>query len=89
MAVLTVRNLPDEVHSALRVLANRHCRSMEAEVRDILTTADSPAPGARGALRQAGCEQSTWPSSLPVVGLDACIAGDCMQRGKSACLRVA
>ena len=44
MAMLTVRNLPDEVHRALRVLANRHRRSMEAEVRDILTSAVHP-PG--------------------------------------------
>ena len=44
MAMLTVRNLPDEVHRALRLLANRHSRSMEAEVRDILTSAVNP-PG--------------------------------------------
>ena len=36
MAVLTVRNVPDEVHRALRVRAARHGRSTEAEVRDIL-----------------------------------------------------
>ena len=44
MSMLTVRNLPDEVHRALRVQANRHGRSMEAEVREILATAVSP-PG--------------------------------------------
>lgn len=36
MAILTVRNLPDEVHRALRVRAARHGKSMEAEVREIL-----------------------------------------------------
>lgn len=36
MAVLTVRNLPDEVHRALRVRAAQHGRSTEAEVRLIL-----------------------------------------------------
>ena len=36
MAMLTVRNLPDEVHRALRVRAARHGRSTEAEVRAIL-----------------------------------------------------
>jgi plasmid stability protein len=36
MAVLTVRNLPDEVHRALRLRAAQHGRSMEAEVRSIL-----------------------------------------------------
>lgn len=30
---LTVRNLPDETHRALRVRAARHGRSTEAEVR--------------------------------------------------------
>lgn len=42
MAMLTVRNLPDEVHRALRVRAALHGQSMEAEVREILETAVSP-----------------------------------------------
>lgn len=42
MAMLTVRNLPDEVHRALRVRAARNGQSMEAEVRGILTSAVSP-----------------------------------------------
>lgn len=42
VAMLTVRNLPDEVHRALRVRAARHGQSMEAEVRDILESAISP-----------------------------------------------
>lgn len=36
MVVLTVRNLPDEVHRALRVRAALRGRSTEAEVRAIL-----------------------------------------------------
>lgn len=44
MAMLTVRNLPDEVHRALRVRAAQHGNSMEAEVRQILEAAISP-PG--------------------------------------------
>mgnify|MGYP001045989816 CR=1 FL=1 len=36
MAILTVRNLPDEVHRALRIRAARHGKSMEAEAREIL-----------------------------------------------------
>ena len=35
-------NLPDEVHRALRVLAARHGRSAEAEIRDILERAMKP-----------------------------------------------
>jgi plasmid stability protein len=36
MAMMTVRNIPDEVHRALRVRAAMHGRSAEAEVRAIL-----------------------------------------------------
>ncbi|MGY6554571.1 MAG: FitA-like ribbon-helix-helix domain-containing protein [Wenzhouxiangella sp.] len=42
MAILTVRNLPDEVHRALRVRAAEHGRSMEAEVRAILEATVTP-----------------------------------------------
>lgn len=42
MATLTIRNLPDDVHRALRVRAARHGRSTEAEVRDILLQAAKP-----------------------------------------------
>ncbi|RGE21155.1 plasmid stabilization protein [Leucobacter sp. wl10] len=43
MAVLTVRNVPDEVHRALRVRAAEHGRSAEAEVREILRAAVVPS----------------------------------------------
>jgi plasmid stability protein len=43
MASITVRNVPDEVHRALRVLAAQHGRSAEAEIRDILERAVKPA----------------------------------------------
>lgn len=42
MAILTVRNLPDDVHRALRVRAAQHGRSTEAEVREILANAVKP-----------------------------------------------
>lgn len=42
MPVLTVRNLPDEVHRGLRVRAARRGRSTEAEVRAILEEAVRP-----------------------------------------------
>ena len=42
MAMLTVRNLPDDVHRALRVQATLHGRSTEAEVREILANAVKP-----------------------------------------------
>lgn len=42
MAMLTVRNLPDDVHRALRAQAAQHGRSTEAEVREILAAAVKP-----------------------------------------------
>jgi plasmid stability protein len=42
MAILTVRNLPDDVHRALRQRAAQHGRSTEAEVREILAMAVKP-----------------------------------------------
>jgi plasmid stability protein len=42
MAMLTVRNLPDDVHRALRVQAALHGRSTEAEVREILALEVKP-----------------------------------------------
>lgn len=43
MAMLTVRNLPEEVHRALRVRAAARGRSTEAEVRAILEEAVKPS----------------------------------------------
>jgi len=42
MPSVTVRNVPDEVHRAIRVRAARHGRSIEAEMRDILESAVKP-----------------------------------------------
>lgn len=42
MAMLTVRNISDETHRALRARATQHGQSMEAEVREILESAVSP-----------------------------------------------
>lgn len=42
MAVLTVRNVPDEVHRALRLRAAQHGHSTEAEIREILASAVKP-----------------------------------------------
>lgn len=43
MASVTVRNLPDGTHRALRVLATKHGRNTEAEIRAILESAVRPA----------------------------------------------
>lgn len=42
MPSVTIRNVPDEVHRAIRVRAARHGRSIEAEMRDILESAVKP-----------------------------------------------
>jgi plasmid stability protein len=47
MAAITVRNLPDEVHRALRIRAATHGRSTEAEIRDILESAVKREPRLR------------------------------------------
>ncbi|MBM9538097.1 FitA-like ribbon-helix-helix domain-containing protein [Desulfobulbus alkaliphilus] len=42
MPSVTIRNVPDEVHRALRVRAAQHGRSAEAEMREILEKAVQP-----------------------------------------------
>jgi plasmid stability protein len=43
MAAVTIRNLSDETHRALKVRAKQHGRSTEAEIRAILDEAVLPA----------------------------------------------
>lgn len=47
MPTVTVRNIPAEVHRALRVRAAAHGRSTEAEIRDILDQAVRSQGGLR------------------------------------------
>jgi plasmid stability protein len=42
MSAVTIRNLPEEVHRALKVRAAHHGRSTEAEIRAILASAVKP-----------------------------------------------
>jgi plasmid stability protein len=42
MRSITIRNVPDEVHRAIRVRAAMHGRSAEAEIRNILEQAAKP-----------------------------------------------
>lgn len=66
MAMLTVRNLPDAVHRALRMRAVTHGRSMEAEIRHILESAVAPEGRVKlGSLladigREAGLNDDEW-----------------------------
>ena len=43
MPAVTIRNLSDETHRALRVRAAHHGRSTEAEIRDIIEAAVRPS----------------------------------------------
>jgi plasmid stability protein len=65
MATVTVRNLPDEVHRAIRVLAAQHGRSTEAEIRDILARSVQPP----GRLR-LGTELRRYAEAIGGVELD-------------------
>ena len=68
MAVMTIRNLDDEVRDKLRVRAAQHGRSMEAEVRAILAAAvESPVERTMieclMELRDAGTDSNFGTSS--------------------------
>ena len=54
MAALTVRNLSDATHRALKLRAAQHGRSTEAEVREILEAAVRPQFAMGSALAAIG-----------------------------------
>lgn len=54
MSSVTVRNLPDETHRALKLRAAQHGRSTEAEIRNILQSAVQPKLGMGSALAAIG-----------------------------------
>jgi plasmid stability protein len=70
MASITVRNVPDEVHRALRVLAAQHGRSAEAEIRDILERAVKPPKRVRlgDALAALGRKVGITGEDIAVIG---------------------
>ena len=54
MSSVTVRNLPDATHRALKLRAAQHGRSTEAEIRFILEGAVAPKVGMGSALAAIG-----------------------------------
>ena len=56
MSAITIRNLSDDTHRALRVRAAEHGRSTEAEVRAILDQAVKPKAGLGTRLWEIGRE---------------------------------
>jgi plasmid stability protein len=59
MAILNIRNLPEEVHRRLRVRAAKAGRSMEAEARAILTETCSTEE-----IRQSASALQHWVDGL-------------------------
>ncbi|ANM14129.1 MULTISPECIES: FitA-like ribbon-helix-helix domain-containing protein [unclassified Rhizobium] len=70
MAVLTVRNVPDEVHRALRTRAAMNGRSTEAEVREILKSVVGPQQRIRmgDALAELGRQSGLVNDDFAVLG---------------------
>ncbi|VXB34504.1 FitA-like ribbon-helix-helix domain-containing protein [Aeromicrobium sp. 9AM] len=54
MAAVTIRNLSDETHRALKAQAARNGRSTEAEIREILGEAVKPRVGLGDVLAEVG-----------------------------------
>lgn len=69
MAMLTIRNLPDNVHRALRVRAAMHGQSTEAEVREILANVVKPEMRVRmgDALAELGQKIGLTNKDLEVI----------------------
>ena len=63
MPAITIRNIPDETHRALKLRAAQHGRSTETEIRHILENAVCPKVGIGSALAVIG-------RSLGAVDLD-------------------
>jgi plasmid stability protein len=69
---VTVRNLPESTHRALKQRAAQHGRSTEAEIRHILEAAVRPGKGLGSTLaaigkRATGAELKTTRDKTPMV----------------------
>ncbi len=65
MSVVTVRNLPEEIHRALKPRAAQHGRSTEAEIRKILEEAVRPEKRIK-----IGSELAAFGQQLGRINLD-------------------
>jgi len=70
MAAVTIRNLPEETHRALKVRAAQHNRSTEAEMRAILEDAVRPAGRLRVGTMLAGMSRQIGLTNADVEALD-------------------
>jgi plasmid stability protein len=73
MAVLNIRNLPDEVHRKLRVRAAGKGRSMEAEARAILAATCEAESPVRSAIHLQRMVDKLYGGKRPKSAVDALI----------------
>lgn len=66
MPSVTVRQISDETHRALKLRASRHGRSTEAEIRSILDAAVRPEPRVRLGSLLAGIGQAAGGGDLDI-----------------------
>ncbi len=66
MAALTIRNLPPEVVSALKLLAQRNHRSMEQEVREMIERYVGDRLSAIDQIKRSWDSQSRSPSAQEI-----------------------
>jgi len=67
MPVVTVRNVPEETHRALRLRAASHGRSTEAEIRAILEEVVRPAERIKVGSALAGLRELLGKTELEIV----------------------
>jgi plasmid stability protein len=70
MAAVTIRNLPDETHRALKIRAAQHNRSAEAEMRAILEAAVRPTGRLRLGTALADMSRKIGLTNADVEALD-------------------
>ncbi|PZQ50059.1 MAG: plasmid stabilization protein [Rhodovulum sulfidophilum] len=70
MPAVTIRNLSDEAHRALKVRAAQNGRSTEAEIRDILEEAVRPAHRPRIGSAMAALSRDAGLTNADVETLD-------------------
>jgi len=73
MKVLTVRNLPDEVHRALRLRAAKNRRSTESEVREILASVVIPKQRVRMGTAMAAIARGNGLTDEDVLAFEKAI----------------
>lgn len=70
MAAVTIRNLPEETHRALKIRAAQHKRSAEAEMRAILEAAVRPVGRLRLGTTLADMSRKIGLTNADVEALD-------------------